>query len=257
MAKVYEAGLALNTHRKAQSFSCHAAWCICRSFQGMDIGDPGIQRGAAHRTGGRWIAALCFGQTASRPLLSWSPGVGRAGMACFSGGCRPRAVWRGSHDLLDRFAPGAGGAGPSWQRLAGRLRGASPQPPLAALEPPLAPALAGASRCADPAPSLAQIGRHWVRRWPGRNDAMARQPRRTPDRTAHQALQRPLAAQMAHAGENRGARCLPACNAIHAGLPLDLAALACRTGFADQTHHNPPPNASPALPRRSLPGALC
>ena len=195
---------------KAQSFSRHAAGVsVMVSGHGHRL--DRIQRG--RRTA--LAAAGCCADLVGQPVAAAAQLVAQRGArrhGVFSGGCRPRAVWRGPARPAGPLCPGAGGAGRLVARLAGRFAGQrQPARRAGGAGAPPGPALAGAAPTRRPG---AIAGANWPPLGAAAGlagDAMARQPRRAPDRTAHQTLQRPLAARMAHAGENRRrAVCRPA-----------------------------------------------
>lgn len=228
------AGLALNAAQKLNHFPATPLVCLSW-FQGMDIGLIESSEGGAPR----WRpldAALTWSGSQSHPLLSWSPSVGRAGMACFPVDVAHALFGVDPHDLLDRFAPAQAVLDASWQGLLDDLlASANPHAALAALEHHLAPRWQALRQRADPAPSLAQIGRHWVQRlaWQAmqwRDSHGERQIERRIKRYSGRSLR-----EWRMLVKTEGAL-FAGLQRHHAGLPLDLAALAHEQGFADQAH---------------------
>lgn len=226
-------GLTLSPAQRLNHFPATPLVCLSW-FQGMDIGliDP-------HASGARWQplnTALTLSGSQSRPLVSWSPGVGRAGMACFPADVAHALFGVDLAALLDRFAPAQVVLGAQWQGLLdGLLASADAAAALAVLEHHLAPRWQALCLRADPAPSLRQIGRHWVQRlawlaFQWRDSHSTRQIERRIKHYSGRSLREWRALV-----QTEGAL-FAALERHAAGLPLDLAGLAQEQGFADQAH---------------------
>ena len=226
-------GQALDDRQRLSHFP--ASPLLCLSWY------RGMESGLVERTAGapRWRpfgAAVMLSGSQSRPIVSWSPTTGRAGMLCFPAdvarplfGIDPAALhdrFVAAHDLLDS------GFDPLLDALTAADSDAAT---LSALESHLAPRWQAVQGQQSPAAALRRFGRHWVERlgWQAHQWRRTHGPRQVERRI------------MAHSGRSlRHWQPLVRTEGIfftarerhEAGLPLDWAALAQEEGFADQAH---------------------
>lgn len=198
----------------------------------------GVPYGMVTRDG-RWQpfdAAVVVSGSQSAPTVSWAPADGRGGMLCFTAEVARGLFGLDPAALVDRFVPAPAVLDASWAPLLDALLAApDDDATLSALVQHLAPRWQALHGRTGDAPSLRQLGRHWVDRlaWQAHEWRRTHSPRQVERRIkAHsgrslrewQALVRTegvfFAARERHA----------------AGQPFDWAGLAQEEGFADQAH---------------------
>ncbi|MPQ59221.1 AraC family transcriptional regulator [Duganella sp. FT27W] len=182
-------------------------------------------------------APVVLSGTQSAPMVSWTPTPGRGYMACFTADAAQALFDVDMAAIQNRFVPAAQALDARFAPLLDALLASRDQDVLAVLERHLAPRWQVLQGRASAAPSLRQVGRHWVERlaWHAHGWRNQHSPRHVERRIKSfsgrslrewQALTRTeglfFAARDRH----------------EAGQPFDWAGLALEEGFADQAHMN-------------------
>lgn len=189
--------------------------------------------------GVRWRpfgAAVVVAGSPSRPRVCWSPGTGRGGMLLFTADVA-RALWGiDPVAVRDRCVPAAPVLGPGWTPLLQALLAADDDAAvLAALQRHVAPRWQALHGRAPHAPSLRQLGRHWVERLARQAHAWRRThgPRQV-ERRIKAWSGRSLREWQSLVRADDAFFALR--EQLEAGRPVAWAALAQDHGFADQPH---------------------
>lgn len=181
-------------------------------------------------------ASVVVSGSQSAPVVSWAPSAARGGMVCFTADVARSLFGLEPAALLDRFVPAHEVLDARWRPLCDALLAAPDDATtLAALRTHLAPAWQALQGRAGAAPSLRQLGRHWVERlaWQAHEWRRTHGPRQVERRIK------------AHSGRSlrewqslvRTEGLFFAARERHAaGQPFDWAGLAQEQGFADQAH---------------------
>lgn len=181
-------------------------------------------------------ATVMLGGSQSRPLASWGPQEGRGGFLCMTADVARQLFGIDPAALQDQVVDAAMVLDASWQPLFRALVTAPDDATLlAALEQHLAPRWQALRGRTSAAPTLEQVGRHWVQRlarqaheW--RRTHSARQVERRVRAYSGRSL-REWQALVRSEGMFFAARAR-----FEAGLPFDWAGIAHDEGFADQAH---------------------
>jgi AraC-like DNA-binding protein len=181
-------------------------------------------------------AQVALGGSQSRPLASWGPREGRGGFLCMTADVARHLFGIDPAALQDQVVDAAAVLDAGWQPLFRALVAAPDDAALlAALEQHLAPRWQALRGRASAAPTLEQVGRHWVQRlarqaheW--RRTHSARQVERRVRAYSGRSL-REWQALVRSEGVFFAARAR-----FEAGLPFDWAGIAHDEGFADQAH---------------------
>lgn len=203
-------------------------------FQEMDVGLVEPDSG-----GGRWKpfgAAVVISGSQSRPLVSWAPSCGRGGLVCFTPDVAQALFGLDLAAVHDRFVPADAVLDACWRPFIDALaRAPDDAATLAVLERHLAPRWQALQGRSSTAPSLRQLGRHWVERlalqareW--RQTHSPRQVERRIKAFSGRSL-REWQALVRTEGIFFAAR-----ERYESGRPFEWAALAQDEGFADQAH---------------------
>nr|WKF61534.1 hypothetical protein HUO10_006065 [Paraburkholderia busanensis] len=226
-------GLALNDAQRLTHFPASPLLTLSW-YQGVDGGL--VERA---NEGPRWDP---FGDTVmlagsqSRPIVTWSPTVGRGYMICFTADIARSLFGIDPAVVQDRFVPASRVLDDSWHdALRAMLDTRDDAAALAALQQHLGPRWQALQGRASGSPSLRQIGRHWVERlglqaYEWRNTHSARQVERRVKAYSGRSL-REWQALVKTEGVFFSAR-----ERYDAGESVDWAALAFDEGFADQAH---------------------
>ncbi|MDR7047647.1 AraC-like DNA-binding protein [Duganella sp. 3397] len=182
-------------------------------------------------------AQVVISGTWSAPTVSWSPGTGRGYIACFTADAAQALFEVEMATIQNRFVPAAQVLGAQFLPLWDALLASRDQDLLAVLERHLAPRWQALQGRASAAPSLRQVGRHWVERlaWHAhgwRNQHSPRHVERRIKSFSGRSL-REWQALTRTEGLFFAAR-----ERYEAGQPFDWAGLALAEGFADQAHMN-------------------
>ncbi|MFZ2988216.1 helix-turn-helix domain-containing protein [Ideonella sp.] len=225
-------GLPLTDAQRLSHFPASPLVCLSW-YQGMDAG---LIRGPGRP---RWRPFGCqvtLSGSQSQPVTSWAPTTGRGGMVCLTSDAARALFGIDPAVALDRFLPASSALGAEWQPLCQALaRAPDDAATVAALLQHLAPRWQALQGRASPAPSLGQLGRHWVDRLALQAHDWARtHSTRQVERRIKAYSGRSLREWRALV-QTEGA--FVAARARHeAGLPPAWAELAQDTGFADQAH---------------------
>lgn len=189
--------------------------------------------------GGRWRpfgARVMLAGSQSRPVTTWAPGNGYGGLAVFTADVARALFGLNPQALHDRFVaahevlPAA-----SWPLLDALALAADDRAAHGVLHRHLAPRWQALQGRATAAPTLRQVGRHWV-------DRLAVQALAW--RQMHSPRQVERRIKAASGRSLRQWRALVKTEGVffaarerqEVGLPVDWAALAQQEGFADQAH---------------------
>ncbi|MBS0347131.1 MAG: AraC family transcriptional regulator [Proteobacteria bacterium] len=203
-------------------------------FQGMDVGL--VERDA---DSGRWTPfgnRVVISGSQSRPRVSWAPTSGRGGLVCFTPDMAQALFGLELGAVHDRFVAADTVLDACWRPFIDALAAAPDDAAtLAVLERHLAPRWQALQGRASAAPSLRQLGRHWVERlalqargW--RQTHSPRQVERRIKAFSGRSL-REWQALVRTEGVFFAAR-----ERYESGRPFDWAGLAQDEGFADQAH---------------------
>lgn len=203
-------------------------------FQGMDVGLVEL-----HADGSRWTPfghRVVISGSQSRPRVSWAPGSGRGGLVCFTPDVAAALFGLDLGTVHDRFVAADVVLDARWHPFIDALATAPDDAAtLAVLEQHLAPRWQALQGRASAAPSLRQLGRHWVERlalqargW--RQTHSPRQVERRIKAFSGRSL-REWQALVRTEGVFFAAR-----ERYESGRPFDWAGLAQDEGFADQAH---------------------
>lgn len=129
-------------------------------FQGSTAGL--VERGPVWRP---FASDVLLAGSHYRPVVTWAPTTGRGGFACLTPDAAQTLFEIEVTALQDRIVSAASVLGDRWATFVADLRAASDDAAtLAALETHLAPRWQVSQGRASPAPTLRQLGRHWVAR---------------------------------------------------------------------------------------------
>jgi AraC-like DNA-binding protein len=178
-------------------------------------------------------ARVVISGSQSQPRVCWTPGSGHGGMVCFTVDVARTLFGIDPAAVHDRFVPAHEAMHASWAPLLEALLTAPDAD--TALQQHVAPRWQALQGRSGSAPTLQQLGRHWVERlakqahdW--RRVASSRQVERRIKSSSGRSL-REWQSLVRTEGVFFTARAR-----YEAGEPLDWAALAQEEGFADQSH---------------------
>lgn len=181
-------------------------------------------------------AGVVISGSQSAPLVSWAPAAARGGMVCFTADVARSLFGLDPARLHDRFVPAREVLDARWQPLCDALLAASDDAAtLTALRTHIAPRWLALQGRGHPAPSLRQLGRHWV----GRLAWQAHEWRRTHSPRQVERRIKSLSGRSLREWQSlvRTEGVFFAARDRHeAGQPFDWAGLAQEQGFADQSH---------------------
>lgn len=200
-------------------------------FHGINAGL--VERGPVWR---RFPSDLLLAGSHFHPVVTWAPKTGRGGFACLTADTARALFGIDSAALQDRILPADAVLGPDWKPFLTDLRNAPDDAAvLAALETHLAPRWHPVQGRTSTAPTLRQLGRHWVARlaiqahdW--RRQCSPRQVERRIKTLSGRSL-RDWQGLVRTEGVFFSAR-----ERFDRGEPPDWAALAVEEGFSDQAH---------------------
>lgn len=181
-------------------------------------------------------ARVMFSGSQSRPTVCWTPESGRAGMICFTADVARALFGIDPAAVHDRFAPARDVMDATWTPLLDALDTAPEDDTmLAALRECIGPRWQALHGRSATAPSLRQLGRHWVERlaWQAHEWRRTHSPRQVERRVkafSGRSL-REWQSLVRTEGLFFAAR-----ERYEAGQPFDWATLALDHGFADQSH---------------------
>lgn len=226
-------GLALDDGQRLSHFPASPLLSLSW-LQGLEAGL--VEREPAAPRWRPFGAALMVSGSQSQPSISWAPQTGRGGMVCFTADVARALFGLDPAAVHDRFVPAHQVLDAGWAPLLEALLAARDDAAtLAALQAHIGPRWQALRGRSGGAPSLRQLGRHWVERlaWQAHEWRRTHGPRQVERRIKHYSGRslREWQALVRTEGLFFAAR------ARHeAGQPFDWAALAQDEGFADQAH---------------------
>ena len=220
-------GLALDSAQRLTHFPASPLVTISW-FEGVDVGL--VERAGWQPFGARVVIS----GSASHPRVSWAPTTGRGYVACFNADAAQALFGVDLAAIQDRFVPVEKATGNQFAPLWAALVESDDASLLAVLEQHLAPRW-HAIQGRDAAPTLRELGRHWVERlaWQAhqwRSLHSARHVERRIKAFSGRSM-REWQSMVRTEGLFFAARDLH-----EAGQPFDWAAMAQDEGFSDQAH---------------------